>query len=82
MAHESDLLRATPAQARGPAWTVPEMAPAIVNVAAGQAAATGACPPTGDQLGTVTASSSPACGPRWHQQRGPWGHQQSAPLLG
>jgi hypothetical protein len=39
MARESDLLRATPVQARGPACTILEMAPAIVNVAAGHAAA-------------------------------------------
>jgi hypothetical protein len=39
IAHESDLLRATPAQARGSAGTIPEMAHAIVNGLAGQAAA-------------------------------------------
>jgi hypothetical protein len=49
MAHESDLLRATPAQARGPAGTILELAHAIVMVLQVTPLRRPACPPAGHQ---------------------------------
>jgi hypothetical protein len=49
MAHEWDLLRATQAQARGPAGTILEMAHAIVTVLQVTPLRRAACPPAGHQ---------------------------------
>jgi hypothetical protein len=63
MAHESDLLRATPAQARGPAGTMLKMAHAIVNGLACQAAAKSRVPVDRPPAGAATAGRSQVTGP-------------------
>lgn len=62
-AHEWDLLRATPAQTRGPAWTILEMAPAIVNGLAGHAAAKSRVPAGRPPAGAAKVGRSQVTGP-------------------